>query len=164
MSNGVTLEMSLYYRDGASQKVPVGAPSITTTPGLFTSNTNMVDFSVKIPAVKASDAWVGQNIGIRFLSTVGFDLAVGYWDLDNVRLKATREPDLEVLGSTNGLFEFVMLSEPGLGFEIQATTNLTAASSDWLIWAALTNFSGATCLTDTETNLDQRYYRAKELP
>jgi hypothetical protein len=97
MSNGVTFEISLYYRDAASNRVTVAATSITNTPALFPTNTHLTDFQVIVPAVKASDAWAGKNIGIQLESTVGFDLQGGYWDVDNVRLTESTVP--------NGSFE-----------------------------------------------------------
>ena len=91
MSNGVTLELSLYYRDGASNRVTVAATTVTNEPANFSNTTHFIDFQVQLPAVKAGDAWAGQHIGVQLLSTVGFDLASGYWDLDNVRLTETIE-------------------------------------------------------------------------
>jgi hypothetical protein len=86
MSNGATLEISLYYRDSANDPVTVGATTVTNSPGLFPTNTHFTDFQVRIPFVKATDAWAGKRIGIRIASTAGFDKMAGYWDLDNVRL------------------------------------------------------------------------------
>src|SRR5207247_7492957 len=74
MSNGVTLELSLYYRDGASNQVKVGSTSITNTPTTFSNSTHFVDFAVQVPAVKAGDAWAGQYMGGQLLSTVGLDV------------------------------------------------------------------------------------------
>ena len=97
MSNGATFQISLYYRDLASNLVTVAATTITNTPDLFPTNTHFVDFQVKTPIVRASDAWADKNIGIQLASTVGFDLQAGYWDVDNVRLTENLVP--------NGSFE-----------------------------------------------------------
>src|SRR6185437_8134367 len=44
------------------------------------------DFQAHVPAVKASDPWANQKIGILITSTAGPTTTGGYWDLDNVRL------------------------------------------------------------------------------
>ena len=97
MTNGATFQISLYYRDLASNMVTVAATTITNTQTLFPTNTHFTDFQVRTPIVQASDAWAGKHIGIRLASTVGFDLQGGYWDLDNVRLTESVVP--------NGSFE-----------------------------------------------------------
>jgi hypothetical protein len=84
MSNGVTMELSLYYRDGTNL-VTVGATTVTNSDVVFGGRTNFMDYSVHIPAVRATDAWANKHIGIRFMSTE-FVHPYGYWDLDNVRL------------------------------------------------------------------------------
>ena len=64
MLPGATLEVSLYYRDVASNKVTVTATSITNTPGVFSNNTHLIDFQVQVPVVKVGDAWAGQHIEV----------------------------------------------------------------------------------------------------
>lgn len=89
MKEGVTLQLALYYRNSNGDKVVIGSTTITNSPTLFPTNTHFVDFNLRIPTVQASDAWASQKIGISLLSTVGFDLQGGYWDLDNVRLASS---------------------------------------------------------------------------
>ena len=93
MSNGATFEISLYYRNVASNIVTIAATTITNTPALFPTNTHFIDFQVRMPFVKASDAWAGKRIGIQLASTVGFDRLGGYWDVDNVRLTESVVPN-----------------------------------------------------------------------
>src|SRR5262245_41704501 len=97
MSNDATFQISLYFLDSPSNIVTVGATSITNSKALFPTNTHFTDFQVRIPFVKATDAWAGKRIGIQVASTVGFDLVGGYWDVDNVRLTESVVP--------NGSFE-----------------------------------------------------------
>src|SRR5205814_768999 len=73
MSNGATFQISVYYRDAASNMVTVAATTITNSPTLFPTNTHLTDFEVIVPPVKAEDLWAGKNIGIQLASTVGFD-------------------------------------------------------------------------------------------
>ena len=93
LSNGATFQISLYFRDIASNMVTVGATTITNSKALFPTNTHFTDFQVRIPSVKATDASAGKRIGIQLASTVGFDLAGGYWDVDNVRLTESVVPN-----------------------------------------------------------------------
>ena len=86
MTNGATLELSLYYRDAASNKVTVASTTVTNSLALFPTNTYFTDFQVIVPAVRTNDSWAGKHIGIQLASTVGFDQMGGYWDVDNVRL------------------------------------------------------------------------------
>lgn len=93
VENFSSMQLSLYYRDGANM-VTVGTPTTIT----FNTSTfnpagpfTLIDYSVTTPVVQASDAWAGQNIGIRIDSLLGD--GNGYWDMDNVRLvSAVPEP------------------------------------------------------------------------
>jgi hypothetical protein len=83
-----SMQLSLYYRDGANM-ITVGNPTTIT----FSTSTfnpagpfSLVDFSVTTPIVQPGDAWVGQNIGIRIDSVDA--TGDGYWDMDNARLTA----------------------------------------------------------------------------
>lgn len=86
---GSLFELSLYYLDGANSPVTVASTPISYSSASFPSLTEFVDFSVNLGEVETGDAWAGQNIGIRLLSTFGEG---GIWDLDNVRLQAIPEP------------------------------------------------------------------------
>jgi hypothetical protein len=162
MSNGVTLDLSLYYRDSSSNMVTVAAATVTNSLQDFPTNTHFVDFQVHAPAVKAADAWAGQHIGIQLLSTANFGNAGGYWDLDNVRLTETPALALSSAGATNGQFGFTVVSQPGVQFEIQASTDIAAASGNWITLATITNATGVTPFIDAMTN-SIRYYRARQL-
>lgn len=164
MQEGTTLELLLYYRDAASNFVTVASTSITNSGALFPTATHFVDFAVQVPTVTTGDAWAGQHIGIQLLSTVSLDLIGGYWDLDNVRLSSTVTPALVAPAYTNGHFSFTLQSELGLPFEILASTNVALALSNWSSLGTLTNVTGATAFTDPATNLNRRFYRARQLP
>ena len=139
---GATLQLSLYYRDAASNLVTVASTTITNSAQLFPTNTHLVDFSVYVPGVQATDPWAGQHIGVQIASTVGFDMANGYWDLDNVRLTETDLPDLANPLVANNQGSFTLLSQPGLRFEVLATTNLALPISNWTSLGTLTNLTG----------------------
>jgi hypothetical protein len=162
MQEGTTLALSLYYRDGANL-VTVAATTITNSGSLFSNAYHFTDFQVRVPTVKASDAWAGRHIGVQLLSSIpDASLAGGYWDVDNVRLVAG--PVLLAPVRTNGQFTCTLQSEPGLRFEILATTNLSLPTSNWTSVGTLTNVTGTMPFFDTTTSLTRRFYRARQLP
>ena len=163
MINGATLKLSLYYRDASSNIVTVAATTITNTAQSFPTNTHFVDFSVCVPGVRATDPWAGQNLGVQIVSTVGFDLAGGYWDLDSARLTEIVLPALTNHRLTNNQCGFTLQSPPGLRFEILAATNLSLALSNWTSLGTLTNVTGTVPFLDPATNLNRRFYRAHQL-
>ncbi|MDQ6632379.1 MAG: hypothetical protein M3Y82_11605 [Verrucomicrobiota bacterium] len=162
MTNGASLEFSFYYRDSSSNKITIAATNIIHSLAVFPTTTHFVDCYLDIAAVKASDAWAGKNIGVQIVSTVDPLLAGGYWDLDNVRLVATREPILLNPALRNNQFTFTLQSEPLLTFEILASTNL--ATTNWTSVGVVTNSTGTVSFTNTVFNLNQRFYRARQLP
>ena len=161
---GVTLELSLYYRDANSNRITVAATTITNSTALFNNNTNLIDFTVTVPTVQPGDAWAGQHIGIQFLSTVTQEMKGGYWDLDNVRLISIQSPQLANPTLTNNQFQFTLLSEPGLRFEILTSTNATLAATNWTVLSTVTNVTGALPYVDSAPFLPQRFYQARQLP
>ncbi len=163
MSNGATFQVSLYYRDAASNQVTVASTTITNTKTLFPTSTHLTDFQVSVPTVKASDTWAGQSIGIQLASTVGFDRQGGYWDLDNVRLAVVREPILTGAAMTTRQFQFILQGALGR-FEILASTNLALPVSSWTSLGTVTNVAGSVPFTDTNTNVGSRFYRARQSP
>lgn len=110
LAPGNTLELSLYYRDDANNKVTVGATTVTYSATTFSTEgpLNLIDFEVNVPHVDANDPWAGRNIGIQLLSTVALESASGgNWDFDNVRLTAVPEPatwSLLALGAAGLMF------------------------------------------------------------
>jgi hypothetical protein len=164
MTNGATMQLSLYYRDSASNFVTVAATTITNTPANFPTTTHLVDYQVQVPGVRPTDAWAGQHIGVQLLSTVGFDAAGGYWDVDNVRLAEMVAPAFGTTGSSNGQFSFNVLSEPGVKFEIIASSALGAPLSGWTSLGTFTNTTGSSRFTDTSAAASARFYQARQLP
>lgn len=164
MKLGVTLELSLYYRDANSNRITVAATTVTNTTANFTSNTNLVDFKVQTPTVTAADPWAGKHIGIQLLSTVTTNLQGGYWDLDNVRLASILAPQLTAPHVTNNQFQFTLVSEPGARVEILASTNATLPHSIWTSLGLITNTSGTTAFVDSSPFFPHRFYQARHLP
>ena len=84
--------------------------------------------------------------------------------MDNARLTETVLPVLADARMTNSQFGFTLQSEPGLRFEILATTNLALPISNWTSLGTLTNVTGAAPFLDPATNLNHRFYQARQLP
>jgi hypothetical protein len=167
MQQGVTLDLSLYYRDALNNRMIVATTVVTNTTSVFSNANHLIDYEVNVPTVQPTDPWANQNIGILFLSSVSSNMQGGYWDLDNVRLTAIGPPNQPVLSSPtwNGnQFECLLESEPGLAFEMLAATNITEPASNWLSLATLTNATGTIPFVDTNTNFNQRFYQARQLP
>ncbi len=163
MSNGVTFQMGLYYRDAFSNRVTLASTTVTNNRSLFPTGTHFTDFQTIVPTVKAGDVWADENIGIQLGSTVGFDLKGGYWDIDNVRLAVVRDPVLTAPAYFNDRFQFTLESAPGL-FEILTSTNLAFPTSRWTRLETITNFTGSALYRDTNSNWGTRYYQMRQVP
>ncbi|MCX6926648.1 MAG: hypothetical protein NT154_26085, partial [Verrucomicrobia bacterium] len=61
---------------------------------------------------------------------------------------------------SNGQFGFTLQSQPGLSFEVQASTNLV----NWATVATLTNSNGTIPFTTPTAGFTRRFYRARQLP
>ena len=164
MQEGVTLDLSLYYRDASSNRICVATTVVTNSSTVFSNGNHFLDFEVNVPTVRAGDAWAGQNIGILFLSTVTHEMAGGYWDLDNVRLTSISAPILTNPIHSSGQLQFTLQSEPGAVCEVLASTNPLLLASQWTSIGLVTNVTGSIPFIDTSTNFDQRFYQARLLP
>jgi hypothetical protein len=162
MQQGATLELSLYYRDGLSNRVTVAATTATNLITVLSNNTELVDFTVNVPTVRPTDAWANENIGIMLLSTVTTNLQGGYWDLDHVRL--VEGPALLNPVRLHQQFQFTLLGEAGAAFEILTSTNSGLSLSQWTSLGTLTNLTGTIPFVDTNASFDQRFYQARQLP
>jgi hypothetical protein len=143
----------------------VAETTVTNSLENFPTDTEFVDFQVQVPAVKATDPWAGQNIGIQLLATPDFDNPAswgGYWDADNVRLIETTPLNLINPALTNGQLQFTVKGEPNAVFQILATTNLSLPVTNWTSLATLTNLTGTVPFVDSTPGLGQRFYTAEQ--
>jgi hypothetical protein len=164
LTPGTTLQLSLYYRDAASNIVTIGATTVTYNTNVFTNLTLLSDFSVSIPGVKPTDPWAGQGIGIEIVSTTSFTNAGGFWDVDNVRLVDTTALNLPSGTATaDGQFQLNLTGEPGASYQILGTTDLTLPVHQWTSLGTIVNVTGNITFTDKQTSLAQRYYTARQL-
>jgi len=124
MKNGVTAQLSLYYRDAAGRQVSIASTTLTNSSELFPDRNHLVDFSVEVPSVKPSDPWANQSIGIGLLSTVTDELKGGYWVFDNFRLQATGDLPLELVAKpTNATLEIFWQSSPKRRYQLQVSAD-----------------------------------------
>lgn len=163
MSNGASIAISFYYRNAASNRVQIASTTVRHSSAVFPDRNHFVDFRVSLPTVQATDAWAGQHIGISILSTVTTNLQGGYWDLDNVRLSESIAPVLEATILASGTHRITLHGEPGR-FEILASSDPSLPLPTWTSLGILTNTAANAFLDDPVTNLNQRFYTAKELP
>jgi hypothetical protein len=161
LNQGSTLFLNLYYRDAKSNMVTVASSTVTFDTNVFAKLTHLLDFKLNVPAVKSTDPWAGQNMGIQFESTVAPNLIGGVWDLDNVRLTEFAAPSLTLPQFVNGQLSFTLQSEPGLILDIQAISDLTQGASGWSTIGSVTNTTGVSVFKDATGNLDHRFYRAQ---
>jgi hypothetical protein len=162
MTNGASMEISLYYLDAASNQVTVAATSIVYTNAVFERRFD--DYHVHVPPVKQGDPWAGRPIGVRLLSTAGPDFVGGYWDLDHVRLTALTAPALLSPGWVDGQFGFTVQGEAGQRMEILTSTNLTLPLSSWNTLGTVTNTTGTFVFLDPNAPSEWRYYQARPVP
>ncbi|MBK1881045.1 hypothetical protein JIN85_01385 [Luteolibacter pohnpeiensis] len=99
---GNTLSIELYYGDFEV----VASASVTATE-LQDSRGALIDLEVVLPVVAADDAWAGQSIGIRLVSSADFSNGGNDWAIDDVRLESTSGQEL--IAIPNASFEL-----PGL--------------------------------------------------
>ena len=162
LMNGSTLLLSLYYRDAASNMVTVGSTVVTFQTNVFTNLNQLLDFKVQVPAVRSTDPWANQNIGIEIESIVPPNLISGVWDVDNVRLTETFAPRLgSVVKGNDQKTSLTIQSEPGVMIDIQASTDLAQPSGGWATIGTVTNTTGSATFIDSQTGLTQRFYRTR---
>ena len=139
MLNGVTAEISLYYRSDTGTPLTLAATTITNSPDAFRNSTHFVDFNVSIPAVEVGDPWAGKRLGLRLRSTVSPDSQGGYWDFDNFRLTSHARPSVRLLfaKATEGL-HVSWNSELDARYQIQISGDLNA----WLDFDGIVPGSG----------------------
>jgi len=164
MTNGVTLGLSLYYRDDAGNPVPVAHTTVTNDTVAFPSRNHFSAVSVQSSAVRATDPWAGKPIGIQILSTVDPTRAGGYWNVDQVRLAAIPEPGLQAPRIAAGSFEAVVRSEPGARLTVVASDTIAGPASNWAPVVTVTNTSGFTPIRETLTGTQQRFFQVRPSP
>ncbi len=163
MLEGATIEISLYYHDTQTNVITVTSTTVTHSSALFPTRTHFVDAQLDMEKVEPGDPWAGQRIGISIVSTVSEELQGGYWDLDNVRLSSVRGPTLASPTVTGEGFQFTLLSEPGIKFDVLASEDLTLPIAQWTTIGTFTNDTGTVLFTD-EAAASRRFYELREVP
>ncbi len=165
MLEGASLEIALYYLDSTTKQVNVAATNIVFSRALFPTTTRFVDIQTRLPIVTPTDPWAGQHIGVRLRSSItDTNLEGGYWDVDNIRLVSVQAPKLQDPRWSGGRFQFTLLSEPGLTFEVLASPNLAAPLTNWTSCGMLTNLTGSTVFGEQVDHVTERFYQVRQLP
>ena len=164
LTPGAQLLLSVYYRDGAGNPVTLGATTVTYATNVFTNATHLLDFSVSLPGVRPSDPWAGKPIGVQLMSIVDPFLIGGVWDVENVRLVDTVAPALVNAAITAGQFQSTVRSEPGMRFEVLASTDLATPVTAWTSLGSVTNTTGTSVFTDAAPVGSRRFYTLHQLP
>jgi hypothetical protein len=164
MTNGATLDLSLYYRDEAGVPVTVARTTVTNTSALFPTRTRYVDFQVRTPSVMAGDAWVGRPLGVQFHSTVDPQLAGGYWDIDHVRLEAVPDPVLLNPRVVEGRLESTLQSAVGLRFEVVSVDSLSVEPGAWQVLGTVTNTAGFVEIRGRAAGAGREFLRVRSVP
>jgi hypothetical protein len=145
--------------------VTVASTNVIYDTNVFANVLHLLDFSVNVPTVQSTNAWVGQNIGILIEAITSPELIGGVWDLDNVRLtESTSAATLENLSYKNGQVAFTVVSEPGLKFEILASNDLSLPTAQWTSVGNVNNSEGSSIFTEIGAASPHRFYRARQIP
>ncbi|MCB1125028.1 MAG: hypothetical protein KDM81_00930 [Verrucomicrobiae bacterium] len=165
MQEGVTLALRLYYLDDAGQPVTVAETTVVNSAEIFGDRTFLVDYTVRVPEVRADDAWTGRHLGIGFISTVGFDQPGGYWDVDHVRLRSISRARLENPTFADGTFAFTVMGEPHTDYDVRHTNDLSVPGEQWAESGTVTtDEAGHALFTDSSPLAELRFYTAQEAP
>lgn len=163
MLPGVPLQLSLYFRNAASNRVPVAQATVLHSLSNFPATTHFQDITLRVPTVRASDPWANRYLGIEFRSTVTTNMEGGYWDLDNVRLVETAEPVLTDPVQVGGEFRCRIESEPGLVFDLITSPDLAVPLSGWAGVGTVTNATG-TMVFNAPMGAEPRFYGTRRTP
>lgn len=164
MTNGVALQLGLYYRDASGTPQTLATTVVTHDAARFPSRHLLTDFTVRTAPVQPTDPWAGKAIGAQILSTVDPALAGGYWNLDHARLQAHPEPSLLNPGIADGRLGFVVQSEPGTRIEVLVSDHATAPAPAWTAVGTITNSAGFAEFTETAPSATRRFYLVRQLP
>jgi hypothetical protein len=164
MTNGVTLELALYYLDDSGTPQTVASTTVTNDAATFPSRHLLTDFTVRTATVRGTEPWAGKGIGIRILSTVDPGLAGGYWNLDHPRLQAHPAPAVLAPTVTDGRPSFVLRGDPGSRIEVLSSDAATAPPATWTTVATVTNSTGFVEFSDLAIGSGRRYYQSRQLP
>jgi hypothetical protein len=161
LTNGSSIELSLYYRDLSNNVVTVAANNVTYLTNVFTNATHLLDYEVNVPQVRPTDSWAGKNIGIAIQTTTQLQFIGGVWDLDNVRLAEFVPTSLAQPAEKSGQFGFTLVSDANLAFAIFSSTNLTSAN--WTNVATVMSQTGSVSFVDTNASVNERFYLVRQL-
>jgi hypothetical protein len=164
VTNPNPIVSSLFATLGANQValnvLPIGNGNITVTPraNVYTAGASVMLAASPDPG-QTFLGWTGNAGGTQnpLILTMNQSKAI----TGNFTEKPTLSVQNGLDGMTGNGFRLTLSGDPGSGYRIDGTTNLT----DWQAIGTLTNVYGVVQFTDPAgTNLPRRFYRAGLLP
>ncbi|RME94500.1 MAG: hypothetical protein D6766_05685 [Verrucomicrobia bacterium] len=164
MLEGVPLTLQLYYLSETGEHVPVAATEVIYSQDVFpASRTHFIDFSVRTPTIWPDSPAAGRPIGIALISTVPFELAGGFWDVDNVRLREVTGPRIAHPAVIGDQFTFDVVGEPETIYRVLAAPTPDAPSGQWQTVIELTTDpEGRASFSETLAGQRGRFYRLEQ--
>lgn len=125
MLDGVELEASLFRWVDGTNRVAVGGLVITNSAVAFPNRNRLITYQRTLPAVKATDPWAGEAIGIQVVSRSTQANQGGYWDIDRIRVEALA-PHVPQLGfeSVDGALRLKWGSAVGWRYRVREAAEL----------------------------------------
>ncbi len=121
-----TLAISLFYSTPEGGKVAIATRVVKGSE--LASATHTTDFSIASPTVPSGSPWVGQPIGVSFISTASLEAAGGVWDIEDIRMRA--DPALSLRIALEG--QNVRLSwdsAAGVSYSVRRTEDFSSWTS-----------------------------------
>lgn len=125
MKPGVTMEVALFHTNAPAAADPVVRLAVASNETLFPSRNRFGRFTGTSPVVSPGDPGVGQQIGIRVLSTATAENQGGYWDVDNVRVEVLETPSPRLATVVEGgEMRVTWASEAGWRYRLRRSADL----------------------------------------
>lgn len=165
MLEGVPITLQLYYLAETGEHVPVASTEVIYSKALFPdTRTHFLDFSVRTPTIWPDSPAAGRPIGIALISTVPFELAGGFWDVDNVRLREISGPKITQPTVVGDQFIFDLLGEPETTYRVLAAPSPDTPSGQWENVAELmTDTAGKASFSEKLSAERSRFYRLEQV-
>ncbi len=166
MAEGVTLRILLYYRNDDGDRVEVAATEVAHSATAFPLGNPFVDYQLEVGPVQALDPFVNRPIGIELASTVGFDKAGGYWDIDHVRLRVSSDVLISGVQVEDGTVRFRINAQAGR-YEVLYTDDLSGSGDTWTVGGEIEvegGMDGVEYVDSNPSNAGSRFYRARRVP
>ena len=127
MQDVATLSLFLEFPDGDGGFLPVTSLVVAQRAETFPDRQHLHPFQAESPVLTTDHPAVGQPIRLRIQSTTSEELKGGYWDVDHVRVTATRlsvEPPVLTLSGPADSPTIRWATESGRRYRLERSTGL----------------------------------------